>query len=59
MQKIVSVFPLTQGIGLMKSTFLGLPTENAWLTISIMTAVTVICTAIAVKFFRWESEAYS
>lgn len=54
MQKIVSVFPLTQGIELMKSIFLGLPAENVWLPIAVMVAVTVICTGIAVKFFKWE-----
>ncbi|MGN0633238.1 MAG: ABC transporter permease [Oscillospiraceae bacterium] len=54
MQKIVSFFPLTQGIQLMKSTFLGLPTENALIPVAVMSAVTIICTAIAVRFFRWE-----
>lgn len=54
MQKIVRVFPLTQGIELMKSTFLGLPIENVWLPIAIMMGVTVICTGIAVRFFKWE-----
>lgn len=54
MQKIVSFFPITQGIQLMKSTFLGLPIENAYLSILIMVAVTIVCTGIAVKFFKWE-----
>lgn len=54
MQKIVSVFPMTQGIMLMKSTFLGLPTQNAWFSIVVMVAVTAVCTGIAVKFFKWE-----
>lgn len=54
MQKIVSVFPLTLGIGLMKSAFLVLPSENAWLAVAVMTAVTAICTGIAVKLFKWE-----
>lgn len=54
MQKIVSVFPMTQGIELMKSTFLGLPAENVWLPIAVMLAVTVICAGIALKFFKWE-----
>lgn len=54
MQSIVKFFPLTQGIQLMKSTFLGLPIDNIWLPIVVMSAVTVICTGIAVKFFRWE-----
>lgn len=54
MQKLVSVFPMTQGIQLMKSTFLGLPIENAWFPIVVMVMVTIICTGIAVKFFKWE-----
>lgn len=54
MQKIVSVFPLTQGIELMKSAFLGLPTENAWIPVTVMAAVTVICSGIAIRFFKWE-----
>lgn len=54
MQKIVSVFPMTQGIQLMKSTFLGLPIDNALFSIIVMVAVTVISTGIAVKLFRWE-----
>ena len=54
MQKIVSVFPMTQGIGLMKSTFLGLHNQNVWFSVVVMVAVTVICTGIAAKFFKWE-----
>lgn len=54
MQKIVSVFPLTQGIELMKSAFLGLPSENSFLPAAVMAAVTIICTGIAVRFFKWE-----
>lgn len=54
MQKIVSIFPMTQGIEFMKATFLGLPIANLWLSIAVMSAVTVVCTVIAVKFFKWE-----
>lgn len=54
MQKIVSFFPMTQGIQLMKSAFLGLPAQNVWFPVVVMVAVTVICTGIAVKFFKWE-----
>lgn len=53
-QKIVSIFPMTQGIQLMKSTFLGLSIENVWVPITVMVAVTVVCAAIAVIFFKWE-----
>ena len=54
MKRIMSVFPLTQGIELMKSAFLGLTIDNVWVPIAIMSAVTVVCTGIAVKFFKWE-----
>lgn len=54
MQNIVRFFPLTRGIELMKATFLGLPVENAVLPVAVMAAVTVICTGVAVKFFKWE-----
>ncbi|MGM9551760.1 MAG: ABC transporter permease [Clostridia bacterium] len=54
MQKIVSLFPLPWGIKLMKSTFLGLPVENAWLPVAVMVVTWVICTSVAVKFFKWE-----
>ncbi|MDE6664072.1 MAG: ABC transporter permease [Lachnospiraceae bacterium] len=54
MQKIISIFPLTQGIQLMKAVFLGLPIENALLPVTIMIAVTLICFGISVKCFKWE-----
>ena len=54
MQKIVTFFPLTQGIQLMKSAFLGIPAENPSLPVAVMLIVTAVCTGIAVKFFKWE-----
>lgn len=54
MQQIVSIFPITQGIQLMKATFLGLPIVHVWQPILIMTVITVICGSISVKCFRWE-----
>lgn len=54
MQKIVAIFPLTHGIQLMKATSLGLPINNLWLSVAVMVAVTVICTGVAVRFFKWE-----
>jgi len=53
MQKIVSLFPLTQGIQLMKATSLGQPVEHIWIPVAVMMAVTVICTGVAVKCFKW------
>ena len=54
MQKIISIFPMTQGIQLMKSTFLGLSVCNIATSIIVMIAATIICVGIAVKFFKWE-----
>lgn len=54
MQNIVGLFPLTQGIQLMKSTFLGLAAGNTCRPVIAMAAVTVICTVITVKYFKWE-----
>lgn len=54
MQKILSIFPMTQGIQLMKATFLGLPVNNIGLPVIVMGTVTVICTGVAIKYFKWE-----
>ena len=54
MQKIVSFFPLTQGIQLMKGAFLGTQNGAPWLPVIVMVAVTLICSAISVRCFRWE-----
>ena len=54
MQKIVSFFPLTQGITMMKNTFLGTRMENILLPIGVMLGLTVVCTILAIRFLRWE-----
>ncbi len=54
MQKIVSFFPLTQGITLMKETFLGIHTGNILLPVCMMFGLTILCVGFAVRFFRWE-----
>lgn len=54
MQKIVTIFPLTHGIQLMKATSLGLPINNLWMSVAVMVAVTVICAGVAVRCFKWE-----
>ncbi len=54
MRKIVSVFPLTQGIAMMKNTFLGISTGNVWLPTCVMLGLTALCAVLAVRFFRWE-----
>ena len=54
MQKIVRVFPLAQGIAMMKNTFLGISVGSILLPICVMFGLTIVCTALAIRFFRWE-----
>ena len=54
MQRIVGVFPLTQGITMMKSAFLGISAGSVLLPVCVMLGVAVVCTVLAIRFFRWE-----
>jgi len=54
MQKIISFFPLTQGLTMMKNTFLGVNAGSVLLSICVMLGVAALCTILAVRFFRWE-----
>ena len=54
MQKVISIFPITQGIQLMKAAFLNLPVKNSGLPIIGMGVVTIVCFSIAIRFFKWE-----
>lgn len=54
MQKIVDILPLTQGIKVLKSATLGLPTGNIIFPICILAIITVICSIVGIKFFKWE-----
>ena len=54
MQKIISIFPLTQGLTMMKNTFLGIRTGGVLLPLGVMIGIAALCTILAVRFFRWE-----
>lgn len=54
MRNMVTVFPLTHGIQLMKATSLGIAIDNWWLSVAVMGTVTIVCGVIGVKCFRWE-----
>lgn len=54
MQNVVDVLPLTQGIKILKAATLGLPMDNILLPVIIMTAIALICSFVAVRFFKWE-----
>ena len=54
MQKIVSLSPLTQGITMMKNTFIGADTGSMLLPVCVMLGLTALCTVLSIRFFRWE-----
>lgn len=54
MQKVVSLFPLTQGISLMKHSFLGVSTGNVLIPVTVIIVVMLLCIGLAIRFFRWE-----
>lgn len=54
MQNVVRLFPLTQGIQLMKATFLGSPVQVGLLPVFAMLGVMVVCALVAIRYFRWE-----
>lgn len=54
LQKVADVLPLTQGIKLMKAVSMGAEIENIWKTVVLLLVITLICTVISVKTFRWE-----
>ena len=54
LQKVADVLPLTQGIKLMKAVSMGAALEDVWKIVVLLVGITVICTVISVKTFRWE-----
>lgn len=54
LQKVANVLPLTQGIKLMKAVSMGIELENVWIIVVLLVVITVICTLVSVKTFRWE-----
>lgn len=54
MQTVVGVFPLMQGITMMKHAFLGIGLGSVLPPICVMLALTALCTLLSLRFFRWE-----
>ena len=54
LQKVVGVLPLTQGIKLMKAVSMGVKLEGVWKIVVLLMGITLICTVVSVKTFRWE-----
>ena len=53
-QNLSGIFPMTQGLQLMKAAFLGLPAEDGTAAVLGMAALSFICFGISIRFFRWE-----
>lgn len=53
-QNVASVLPLTQGIKLLKSITLNEPVGNPLMIFLLMITITIVCTLLATKLFRWE-----
>ncbi|MGN0167680.1 MAG: ABC transporter permease [Acetatifactor sp.] len=54
LQKVANVLPLTQGIKLMKAVSMGLEMDSVWKIVVLLVGITLICSVISVKTFRWE-----
>ncbi|MGN1165277.1 MAG: ABC transporter permease [Lachnospiraceae bacterium] len=54
LQKVANVLPLTQGIKLMKAVSMGIELEGVWKIVVLLVGITLICTVVSVKTFRWE-----
>jgi ABC-2 type transport system permease protein len=54
MQKAVDILPLTQGIKMLKTATLGLPSGEILFPVVVMVAIGAICSFIAIRFFKWE-----
>ena len=54
LQKVANVLPLTQGIKLMKAVSMGIALEDVWKIVVLLVGITLICTVVSVKTFRWK-----
>jgi ABC-2 type transport system permease protein len=54
LQKVADIFPLTQGIKLLKSASLNLSMNNVLVPIYVIVILTVVCSWISIRFFKWE-----
>ena len=54
LKKVASVLPLTQGIKLMKAVSMGIEPDSVGKIVVLLLGITVVCTGISIKTFRWE-----
>jgi ABC-2 type transport system permease protein len=53
-QRIADFLPLTHVVRLMRGLWVGEPWSELWLEVAVLTGILVVCSAISVRFFRWE-----
>ena len=56
-QSFASVLPLTQGIKLINTVSLGGSFRDSMAPVVMLTGIFVVCTAVALKTFRWDMDA--
>lgn len=54
LQRVASVLPLTQGIKLMKAVSMGTQTDSVGKIVILLVCITVVCSVVSIKTFRWE-----
>jgi len=54
LQRIADFMPLTQGIKLLKYISLGIPVDDVWIPILVMSLLAVVCIGFSIRFFKWE-----
>lgn len=54
MQKVVDIFPLTQGIKILKAVTLGQEITDVSVSVIILLAISAACICISIKCFKWE-----
>ena len=54
LQKVADILPLTQGIKLMKIVSMGQEMDSVWKIVVLLVGITLVCSVVSVKTFRWE-----
>ncbi len=54
LQMVSDVFPLTQGIKLLKGIVIGMPEGDFIFQFILMISITILCLLISLKYFKWE-----
>lgn len=54
LQRVADILPLTQGIKLLKSASLGLPSNSALIPVLVMLLIAAVCIGVSLKFFKWD-----